>query len=102
MNKPKVSALLSLVAVFLSGGVLGAFAYRLYSANPVETGRSTPPNPPAKKSPEEFRKWYVPTLTNELKLDPPQVQQLNAILDRTHDEVAKFNEKYKAERDALN
>jgi hypothetical protein len=102
MNKPKLSALLSLAFVFVSGAALGIFAYRLYTADTVQ-GRlvvNTPP-PPQKRTPEDFRKWYVPTLTKELKLDPEQVNRLNGILDSTRDEFARLDEKYKADRDAM-
>jgi hypothetical protein len=103
MNKPKLSAILSLAFVFVSGAVLGVFAYRLYTAERVETGSGVtqPAAPPQKRSPEDFRKWYVPTLTKELKLDGEQVKQLNTILDQTRDEFAKLDQKYKGERDAL-
>jgi hypothetical protein len=103
MNKSKLSAILSLVLVFLSGGVLGAFAYRLYSASPVQTfGGGTPGGPPPKGRPEDFRKTYIANLTKELKLDGDQVKKLNVILDETRDAFNQFNEKSKAERDALN
>jgi hypothetical protein len=103
MNKPKLSAILSLAFVFVSGAVLGIFAYRLYTADSVQSRGGVPaaPAPPAKRTPEDFRKWYVPTLTKELKLDPEQVKQLNLILDETRDEFAKLDQKYKAERDSL-
>src|SRR5690349_24915950 len=101
MNRSKLSALLSLVLVFLSGGVLGAVAYRLYSASPVIPG--APSNtPPPRKSPEEMRKKYIADLSKDVKLDPDQVQKLSAILDQTHSEFDKLNEKSKSERDALN
>jgi hypothetical protein len=101
MNKSKLSAILSLAFVFVSGAVLGAFAYRLYSASPVSGTLNAPAPPPPKKGPEEYRKWYVSTLSKELKLDAAQLQQLNGILDTTRDEFAKLDEKYKADRDAL-
>ena len=100
MNKSKLSALLSLAFVFFSGAVLGAFAYRLYSANPVQSTPIVGGN--QKKGPEEFRKNYVSDLTKQVKLDPEQVKQLNAVLDETRDEFDKINEKHKAERDAIN
>ena len=51
---------------------------------------------------EEFRKKYVSDLSNAVKLDSQQITALNAVLDRTHDEFDKLNDKVKAERDALN
>jgi|SRR5215470_4855268 len=101
MNKSKLSAILSLVFVFASGAVLGAFGYRLYSVNPVAGTLTAPSGPPPRKGPEEFRKWYVSTLSKELKLDAAQLQELNGILDRTRDEFARLDEKYKTDRDAL-
>jgi hypothetical protein len=100
MPKSRLSAVLSLLLVFLSGGVLGAFAYRLYSISPVHSG-TAPGGPPRKLSPEEFRKKYVSDLSNAVKLDSQQVAALNAILDRTRDDFDKLNEKIKPDRDAV-
>ena len=61
MPKSRLSAVLSLLLVFFSGAVLGAFAYRLYSISPVQSGKD-PGGPPRKMSPEEFRKKYVSDL----------------------------------------
>ena len=101
MNKTKLSALISLILVFVSGGVIGAFAYRLYSvpntASPAAAGA-----PARKMLPEEFRKNYSATLAKEVKLDPDQVAKLNVILDETHAEFDKVREKSKPEWDALN
>ena len=41
MPKSRLSAVLSLLLVFLSGAVLGAFAYRLYSISSVQSGKDT-------------------------------------------------------------
>jgi hypothetical protein len=101
MPKSRLSAALSLLLVFLSGGVLGAFAYRLYSISPVQSGRD-PGAPPRKMSPEEWRKKYVSDLTAVVKLDPQQLAALNGVLDRTRDEVEKLNGKMKLEHDAVN
>jgi hypothetical protein len=101
MPKSRLSAALSLLLVFLSGGVLGAFAYRLYSISPVHSGRD-PGAPPRKMSPEEWRKKYVSDLTAVVKLDPQQLAALNGVLDRTRDEVEKLNGKMKLEHDAVN
>lgn len=102
MTKSKLTALLSLVLVFVSGGVCGAFAYRLYSATPVMTTGGTPAGQPGRPNPAEFRKRYTEDLTKAVKLDPEQVKRLNEILDQTRNEFDKLNEKMKPERDALN
>ena len=101
MPKSRLSAVLSLLLVFLSGGVLGAFTYRLYSISPVQSGKDAG-GPPKKLSAEEFRKRYVSDLSSSVKLDSQQVAALNIVLDRTRDEVDKLNEKMKREHDAVN
>ena len=101
MNRSKLSALLSLALVFVSGGILGAFAYRLYSAPSVAPAGVNPGAPPKKMSPEEFRKSYSAAIAKEVKLDEAQVKQLNAILDETHADFDKLREKSKADYDAL-
>jgi hypothetical protein len=101
MPKSKLSAVLSLLLVFVSGGVLGAFTYRLYSLSPVQSGKDAGA-PPRKLSPEEWRKKYVSDLTAAVKLDPQQIAALNGVLDRTRDEVEKLNGKMKPEHDAVN
>jgi hypothetical protein len=101
MPKSRLSAALSLLLVFLSGGVLGAFAYRLYSISPVQSGRDAG-TPPRRLSPEEWRKKYVADLTAAVKLDAQQLAALNGVLDRTRDEVEKLNAKMKLEHDAIN
>ena len=42
MPKSRLSALLSVLLVFFSGAVLGAFSYRLYSISPVQSGKEIP------------------------------------------------------------
>jgi hypothetical protein len=101
MPKSRLSAALSLLLVFLSGGVLGAFAYRLYSISPVQSGKDAGA-PPRKMSPEEWRKKYVSDLSVAVKLDAQQIAALNGVLDRTRDEVEKLSGKMKLEHDAVN
>ena len=101
MPKSRLSAVLSLLLVFVSGGVLGAFTYRLYSLSPVQSGKDAGA-PPRKLSPEEWRKKYVSDLIAAVKLDPQQIAALNGVLDRTRDEVEKLNGKMKLEHNAVN
>lgn len=100
MNKAKLSALLSLILVFASGGVVGAFAYKLYSAPTVQTGLGGPP--PSRPSPEEVRRRVVTDLTSKVKLDAEQAKQLNAIMDQTHTEFEALRLKGKPDWDELN
>ena len=97
MPNSKMSAVLSLLLVFLSGSVLGAFVYRLYSVDSVQTtggGRGRP-------RPEDLRHTYVSELTKAAKLDPEEVTALNGIMDQARDEVDKLNAKIRPERDAV-
>lgn len=100
MTRSKLSALLSLLMVFCSGGVLGAVAYRLYYAPSVSP--AVPGAPPKKMSPEEFRRNYSAALAKEVKLDAEQVKALNQILDETHTEFEKLRARSKPDYDALN
>ena len=84
MLKSKFSALLSLLLVFLSGVLVGGFAYRLYN-DPV----AATPNSFRRPDPEEVRKHMVADMRGHLKLDERQVGQLQQILDQTR---AKFDQ----------
>lgn len=100
MLKNKLSAVLSLLVVFLSGSVLGAVAYRLYAVNAVQgvdVGRKAPP----KMSPEEFRKHYVEEFRAKVKMDDKQVAALQQILDETRAAGHKMREKMNAEGEAI-
>lgn len=101
MNKSKLSALLALVLVFASGGVVGAFAYKLYAPSVQVTG-GPGGAPPPRPSPEEVRRKVIADLTSKVKLDAEQSKQLNAIMDQTHAEFEALREKGKPEWDALN
>ena len=99
MPKYKLSAVLSLLVVFLSGSVLGAVAYRLYAVNSVQgvdVGRKQP-----KMSPEEFRKHYVEEFRTKVKMDDQQVATLQQILDETRAAGHKMREKMNAEGESI-
>jgi len=100
MPKSRLSAALSVLLVFFSGAVLGAFTYRLYSLPAVQLVKD-PTGPPRKLSPDEWRKKYISDFAGAVKLDEAQITGLNKILDHTREEFDKLNDKIKPEREAL-
>jgi hypothetical protein len=99
MPKYKLSAVLSLLVVFLSGSVLGAVAYRLYAVNAVQgvdVARKQP-----KMSPEEFRKHYVEEFRTKVKADDQQIAALQQILDQTRADFHKMRDRMNAEGEAI-
>jgi hypothetical protein len=62
--------------VFLCGGVVGAFAHRLYTVSTVSANATT-------RNPEEFRKRYLADLQARLKLSDDQVVKVNSVMDET-------------------
>jgi hypothetical protein len=85
---------ISLLAVFLSGAVVGAFGHRLYMVRSVYSGPTTTPAP-APPKPEDFRKKYVDELRSRLNLDEPQLGKLNTILDQTREKFHQARERSK-------
>lgn len=76
MSKSKLSAFLTLLLVFASGGVLGAVAHRLYMVNSVMSVTKRP-------SPEEARKKQTTEMRERVKMDDSQIATYNQILDQT-------------------
>lgn len=91
MNRSRFQITLALLAVFLSGAVVGGFGVRLYLARTVEAVSKGRP------SPEEFRRMYVGRLKDRLELDNEQVGRLHQILDTTHTAYEEVKTKYKPE-----
>lgn len=77
MKRSKLSVVLYLLLVFLSGAVVGALAHRLYVREDVA--------PRPRPSPEEFRRRYMEEMRARLKLSDEQVKQIDIILDETRD-----------------
>jgi Spy/CpxP family protein refolding chaperone len=96
MLKSRSSALLSLLLVFLSGVLVGGFAYRLYNVS-VAAG----PNNGKKADPEEARRHIVADMRNRLKLDAHQVDQLQQIFDQTRDQFHQMHDRMNAEGQAI-
>ena len=96
MLKSRFSALLSLLLVFLSGVLVGGFAYRLYNVSVAAA-----PNSGKKLDPEDARKHIVADMRDRLKLDSHQVDQLQQIFDQTRDQFHQFHDKMNAEGQAI-
>jgi hypothetical protein len=62
--------------VFLCGGIVGAFGFRLYSVSGVSANV-------APRNPDEFRKKYLADIKPRLHLSDDQISKMNAIMDVT-------------------
>jgi Spy/CpxP family protein refolding chaperone len=96
MLKSKFSALLSLLLVFMSGVLVGGFAYRLYNVSVVAA-----PNSGRRPDPEEARRHIVADMRDHLKLDGQQVNQLQQIFDLTRDQFRQIHDRMNAEGRAV-
>src|SRR5215470_16905021 len=81
MPKTKWSALITLFVVFLSGAVLGGFAYRLYMVRSVNSGLE--PIRPQRPNPDDVKRQKVKEIQETVKLDDAQVAQVNQAYDDT-------------------
>lgn len=75
-----------LFLVFVSGGVVGALGYRMYSPP------STHSEPHV--SPEAWRKQYLDELRARVTLTPDQMEKVNAIMDADHDSFNQARENH--------
>jgi len=91
MKRKTLPTALYVCSVFLSGAVVGGFAHRLYTMNPVLAS-------PASPKPEDYRRKYLDEIGKRLSLSAEQLKQVNAILDSTK---ARYNEvRVKWDKDA--
>jgi|SRR5689334_15578435 len=97
MPKSRTSAVFYLFLVFLSGALVGTFAYRLYSMKTVSAGAVAPARP----TPEEFRRRYVQDLSTRTKMDAEQIKKLNGILDETHSSFDQLHSQLRTESQAI-
>jgi hypothetical protein len=75
MKRWTLPVALYLFVVFVSGSVLGALGYRLYSPSSKSS---------AKLSPEEWRRQNIEEMRQKLNLTPDQLEKVNGIYDETH------------------
>jgi uncharacterized coiled-coil protein SlyX len=96
MPKSKLSAVMYLGLVFLSGALVGSLSYRLYAMNTVIAGSGAP-----KASPEEFRRHYIEGMRAKVNLDEKQIEQVNQILDETRAQFDQMRSKMRADGEAI-
>lgn len=99
MPRYKLTAVLSMLLVFLSGSVLGAVAYRLYAVSAVQSVDVARKQP--KMSPDEFRKHYVEEFRTKVKMDDQQLAALQQILDQTRTDFHTMRDKMNFEGEAI-
>lgn len=92
MKRLNLSVIVYLCLVFLSGVLLGWVGYSLYNSHSVDAAIKTNPC-----TPEAVRLRYIDEMRTRLKLRPPQVQKLSAILEETHHRFKALRAKYKPE-----
>jgi hypothetical protein len=102
MPKTKLSALLTLFVVFLSGSMVGVFAHRVYTVRAVNAPE--PPRPP-RPDPETIKRQKVKEIRETVKLDDAQVAQIDQAYDEARKEFEKLehtrHENMKSVNDAL-
>ena len=76
MKPTRWTIALYMALVFACGGVVGAFAYRLYTVSGVSANVG-------QRNPEEFRKRFMADLKARLQLSDDQADKLGAIMDET-------------------
>ena len=94
MKRSSLVLVIYLTLVFLSGMLVGAVGYRLYTAESVRAK-------PRRWSPEEYRLRYMKAMKSRLKLTEDQIQKLNVILDETGKRFTELENRTKPETRAI-
>lgn len=76
--------------VFACGGVVGAFAHRLYTVSGVSANA-------APRNPEEFRKRFMADMRTRLQLNDDQAAKLGVIMDQTRARFRDVRAKFEPE-----
>jgi Spy/CpxP family protein refolding chaperone len=90
MKLTRWTVALYMALVFACGGVVGAFAHRLYTVSGVSANA-------APRNPEEFRKRYMAEMKTRLQLTDDQAAKLGAIMDDTRVRFRDVREKFEPE-----
>jgi len=100
MPKSKLSAFISLLLVFFSGAVLGAFATRLYMVRTV-LSNGVAPAPSRRPDPEEFLRLRLAEMRDKVKVDDQQLQQIQQIYQETREQFGQIHKKMSEEGRAI-
>jgi len=76
MKPTRWTVALYMALVFACGGVVGAFAHRLYTVSGVSANVG-------QRNPEEFRRRFMADLKSRLQLSDDQAAKLSGIMDET-------------------
>lgn len=90
MKLTRWTVALYMALVFACGGVVGAFAHRLYTVSGVSANA-------AQRNPEEYRKRFMVEMKARLQLSDDQASKLGAIMDETRTRFRDVREKFEPE-----
>jgi hypothetical protein len=90
MKLTRWTVALYMALVFVCGGVVGAFAHRLYTVSGVSANA-------AQRNPEEFRKRFMADMKARLQLNDDQAAKLGTIMDETRARFRDVREKFEPE-----
>jgi hypothetical protein len=90
MKLTRWTVALYMALVFACGGVVGAFAYRLYTVSGVSANVG-------QRNPEEFRRRFMADLKMRLQLTDDQAAKLSVLMDETRSRFRDVREKFEPE-----
>ena len=90
MKLTRWTVALYMALVFACGGVVGAFAHRLYTVSGVSANVS-------QRNPEEFRKRFMADMKARLQLTDDQAAKLGVVMDETRARFRDVREKFEPE-----
>jgi len=99
MPRAKVTAAAYLLLVFLSGAMVGAFAYRLYMVKTVLSTAGVVDPAPKRPGPADWRMHFIDEMHAKVKLDDQQIVTLQQFFDETHAEFDELHLRRKPEEE---
>lgn len=95
MKPLKLSLVLQLLVIFVSGAVVGALGHRFYSRQQSTSTMKERPKGGDRRG--DLRRGYVEAMRSRLKLTDQQVRKLNEISDTTDRRVAEVRKRVEAD-----